>query len=741
MSNKDFDHLTIMRTRTGPCQGDSTERQMLDAINDTGSFRTRVMIHPDGSQTRMKTKGGMPEFITDEVHTTTEETELTVYMESGQLEYTLPGLENPERSYPAKWHFLDIDPSGDYLGYIHYDPASSVGAQKNDPALYEGMDSLAVGYPKKTTTSADDASRAQYESATAAKKLMMSMFPASLYSGKMRSFIQAQYGAKETTDDPLRVTISGASATLEYIRANQSITLGLWAHNSPGIYTAADGTFWLLSVSTTQFIAYPIKQDKAGKALLKVYNSTAVTDRSKLEPYIFAHSFIAINEGTTYAINGLPGGTPLAYGWKFNSTGSKASIVLHEDVGSYGDMKLRAWECHLTFSYSNGVFSVSEEVTNHGYWTDGWGTFNIFVPERDIATRLQCYSIAMQDGVAAAFDFGNVPVYGYYVDDVWKTVVISRELHTYSPGSYPWTLTYSGIVINSYADPSTNIAAWEEGFYEGMNPWEVHTEYKRSTLMMNISFDGFSFAGERKYVDTWDTYQTYSDPLPWTITIDWFAGQWGTGPACEYSTESALAFVNTPCGTYESCPDINGNVANWLTNRPALAKRHSETISATKYDERGWVLIVPGFDAEAVYIDTYTHQVFTAYSKTSSVSGNHFHAWQYVTGLAGAGAMYVTVYTSTVTWYADSWIESTETTTTPPAVPFVVEQRAFNSELHGDVCSDPLQPTSLFQVDRTYPYYDPGMFFFTSYGGRYLGSEGIKSPNSVRPQDRFVGWA
>ena len=288
MSSKDFDHLTIMRIRTGPNQGDATERQMLDAINSTGSFRTRLMLHPDGSQTRMKTKGGMPEFITDEVQTATEETELTVYMESGQLEYTWPGEGNPTASYAAQWHFLNIATDGEYLGYIKYD-AAHIGNQKNNPALSEGQNSLAVGYPPKTDPAKDTASREAYAGATVSKKMIMSMFPASVYSGKMRSFMQALYGAKESKNNPLGLKVAGSSIVLTYTRTDVELTLGLWVHNSPGIFTAVDTngdtSYWLLSVTATQLTAYPIKQDDAGKELLKIYNSSAVTDRAKLEPY------------------------------------------------------------------------------------------------------------------------------------------------------------------------------------------------------------------------------------------------------------------------------------------------------------------------------------------------------------------------------------------------------------------------------------------------------------------------
>lgn len=730
----------------GGAMGSAVERQMRASVVDTNSFTTRFNTNADGSVTRLRTRGGMCEYVTEQLPTSApERSPVKAYMESGQLEYTWPGEGNPTRSYSAKWHFLDINPSGDYLGYIRYQNPSDIGTQDNDPALSESMDSLAVGYPKKTTVPADDASREAYANATIAKKIMMSMFPASLYSGKMRSFMQALYGAKEDKSSPLTLKVAGSSFVLTYVRTEIELTLGLWAHNSPGIFTAVDingdTSFWLLSVTTTQFTAYPIKQDEAGKELLKTYNSSAITDRTKLEAYIFAHSFIALTDGKTYPISGMPTGGPLAYGWKFNSTGSKASIVLHEQVGGYGSLKWRAWECHLNFSFSDGVFSATTAATNYGYWTDGWGAFNIFAPEADIATRLECVSIAMAPGVAPAFNFSGVHVYGYYIDDIWEPVVLSRTVATYAEGSRPWTLDYSGLVLPSWADPDNDISAWEDGHYEGMDQWEVHTEYKRNTTQMTVEFDGFSFSGERKYVDSYDLVNTYANPTYYGSTQDWFISQFGTGPACEYTTESATTFLNTPCGTYSSCPDQNGNYFNYLTNYVYQCVRTMVAETATKYDERAWTLVIPGLDAESAYITTYTHQQFDAYSKTTTVSGTHFGAYQHVVGISGTGAMDVTVYTSTMTWYPEAWVASTETTTTPPSVPFVIESKAFNTEVHGVACDDPISPSMLFYVDKTYPYYDPGMFFFTSYGGRYIGSEGIKSPNSVRSQDRFVGWA
>jgi hypothetical protein len=97
----------------------------------------------------------------------------------------------------------------------------------------------------------------------------------------------------------------------------------------------------------------------------------------------------------------------------------------------------------------------------------------------------------------------------------------------------------------------------------------------------------------------------------------------------------------------------------------------------------------------------------------------------------------IVAYSPTVFWVT----EESQTTTTEPPPASEVDVFCSNTEVQNIAGVPAHSYSAIFTVDKTYPYYDPGMFFFTSYGGRYIGSEGIKSPNSVRSQDRFVGWA
>lgn len=54
----------IWPTRQGAAIGGARERQMLDAIGGSEGFRTRISYNADGSVTELRTKGGMPQFIT-----------------------------------------------------------------------------------------------------------------------------------------------------------------------------------------------------------------------------------------------------------------------------------------------------------------------------------------------------------------------------------------------------------------------------------------------------------------------------------------------------------------------------------------------------------------------------------------------------------------------------------------------------------------------------------------------------
>jgi len=749
-------------TTEGLEPGRANKRAMLSAMGGPDTIKKRFLNSPDGSVTMAHTRGpgAQPEFVTTR---TGSEASITyqVYMESGQLEWSYPGEGNPTRYDPATWNFLDIPTTSDYLGKIPI-KSPEIGQQKNVPSLSEGMDSLSVGYPRGADPWKDAENKDAYSGATVMKKITSARFPSSLFSGKMRSFIQAQYGAKESTsENPLSIDVFGTSAILKYTYAGETLQFGLWAHASPGIFTASDGTFWLLNITNPTgslyvVTAYAIKQTSlAAKALMLAYKAFP---NEKLEAYLFAHSVIDVAHPVSAGEFAGANGGPLAYGWKWNKDGSKAAIVVHQVLGTgAADFRWNASVMHVDIAYSAGSFSVSCTVETGGEWTDGWGEYNIFVPEQETQSApLVCASLAMDtDTVKPAFPFSNIPVYGYFVDDVWKPVTLSR---TENDPTERWVYSSYGII----RDP--NAGAQAEGRYHfdyyymngSINSSASYRSITNSTGM-SVSFSGVTITGHIATTDYLEvsgksegppfipagSWSPGADGLPTCSVMDW-PGAFG-GPL-EQSVGPCLGEVAMNAWTY----GVGGTGAvRWAQ----VAHPYRQiTTNAHGVDYAVWALVIPALDAEALYVP---HSEFIVPS-AGTVSWSFNPSISY--GLTAMG------FTSTPDteddpyrgwWNIESGLFASPWQTPAHAGDTFTEYGSyplpdkiggdekvlcFNSAIDGESGEPSGSYYALFNVSRDYPYFDRGMWMMTSFGKRYVGSELPASPGSVQKLP-FVGWA
>lgn len=723
MSFDDKKFGTIFPVRDGVATGSANERQMLDAIGGAVSFRTRIQQNEDGSETMLRTKNGMPQFTT--IQPPSEVKSDPLYMESGQLYFTYPGPENPDRSKAAKWRLLDISPSSAYLGVITPTEAAP-GLPANDPALVDGQDSLAIAPPSPES-----------------KKVVAGLFPASMFSGKMRLFVQAQIGAKETPSYGMTVDASIGSPLLKYSYGGREIQFGLWPHLSVGIFAAQDGTFWLLSISsggTANFTvtAYPIVILKRAKRLYDIYKSGAYDSASKekIEAYLFAHSYIDLLKQSV--IGGFSGssGATLAYGWKFNSSGSEASIVVHETLGAgvpHGE-SLLAKTMTATFTYTSGSFQVSATTESGGEWTDGWGVYNIFVPDEETGVRLVSYSLAMaRDRCKAPFSFSGVPIYGYFKNDVWTPVIISRNM---TPGGSGESQSYSNFYVPSlYAGL---YPAWYYGNFLASSGWTYSYKNLTDRWTMDISFDGSAVNGIAEFGSFSEIVHSTSD-----LTGESATGSDKMGFALSYGGGNG-GNVSVPwTGDYAAAD------AAWARGEFPLFGAYVNTKSATfTWDQTdftgaryvAWALVIPSSDCEAAYVAEKTYMV----SGTSGVrkirSGSLQHS-RIAYGHTRDGNNTPTRYEFAGTHTCSATNSYAFTTTSNFAIPDVgLKVMCFNSTLSGDLGTPGSSYYALFNVDISYPYYDRGMYMRTSAGYRYIGSEGVKSPDSVGNLP-FVGWA
>lgn len=682
----------------------------------------------------------------------------TVYMESGQLEWTLPGELNPEKYDPAKWHFLDVPTTDKYLGWINARYGQHLGEQKNKPALSEGMDSQAIGYPTKTSLTAEQTAdlKAAYGDRTLLKKLVAAIFPPSLFSGKMRLFMQAKYGALAEKDySPFTVDIFGLSGVLYYIdRSGNSLQFGLWAHASPGIYTSPEGNYWLInfrSGGTGEFVAtaYPLKLAAEAAGLRKKVQApdSSELERTQCEAYILAGADIDLSAGQVIGTVTGADGFALSYGWKFSRSGSKASIVLIQafDNGSGYDKyyKARTVHCNITSTTDEAGITnllLVSTVEQHGDWNyDTWAEYNIFVPEsEELIGPLFCISREQPSAMRAEFNFSDVAIYGYYVGETWTPVKIGR---TIPPGPWPKFRNKLGEGFHS-STPASELAelsnAYQYGVVLGGSTflYEQHSIYSART--MNLSVGTSSFVGVSEYGD--HSYFT----------------RFGTGVLTANTVGFPAAALNGAPPAYNPPEYPAGGITGLFDG--GVANMHVGNITMEMRSYIGsindvWALVIPGQDSEAAIVASFHYSsVNTLTLQRSTGNGvTHFSGQTVNGGVPDSNGVYpspAVVYSfapwvganSMGPWYgvAEDLVATTVTESIPPGQYHV---NCFSPSVPGAEGVPSGSYYTLFNVDSGNPYYNGIMYFLNSYGGRYAASEHTSSPISVNYQRPFVGWA
>lgn len=657
----------------------------------------------------------------------------TAYLESGQLEWTFPGELNPERYDPAKWHFLDIPATDKYLGWAQTSPPKKTGTQKNKPDLYEGMPSIAVGYPQGEDADKNAETKAKYADTTIVKKLIANYFPASLFSGKMRLFMQAQYGGREKIQSyGLEIGLVGTSAVLKYRGRNgKAIQFGVYSHISPGIFTAPDGSYWLISIRTNLYStlyevdAYPISTTPGASGMKAALKSPELTadERRNIEAYLFAEAEIDTDSPIRIGSFTARMESAIGYGWKWNTDGSKAAVVVHEFKGTgASDNRWVARTIQMGITYEKDeasgsfVFRATAETTLHGEWTDGWGTFNIFTTEDDppVGGRLELWSLAINIfGRKPAFAFSDVSVYGYFVNDVWAPVTLSRTLRL----DPVYTQSDTGI----FYGPGLNMGVenrYQYGYLPASSSCTYRAERVTQGTEMSISFDGFSYLG-RQRTGTFTVYTKDVAPI-------------GSAPnPIDYVSANLTGVSYSPGDP----PGYFSGVFHAGDTTVATARVTRTWTSWAGYANDAWALIIPKCDAEAVYISTHAYDgsdlVTTSFVASTGITsfsgeGGSFSPW------SNAG--------SNNDWNGITANQTTggNTDPRPESTTYVFN---FNSVIHGVLGVPGGSYYALFNVDYNYPFYDRGMYTFTSAGGRYAMSEGLMFPGSVNFRHRFVGWA
>ena len=791
----------IFPVRTGTPQGAGTERVMLDRMQGASSFRTDVRQHLDGSTTTLRTKDGMPQFVTTDPSGTKEEP-FSLYMETGQLTWTFPGIENPTAQEPATWRFTGgVSPDDLWLGAVYTGKettdlattaktklAYKVGQQlKKQPTpitepdphkLRDNIPSLAIGFKETDDPIKRSFTKEKYGPHVLMKKLMAGYFPPTAFSGKMRLFMQAQYGAPiKKSGFEYALEISGSSAVVFYDPPSKEdwprYQLGFWSHYTTGLFTAPNYNYYILSLeeaaesSLMRVAILPVRiSDKAKPLLRRLRNGkyTTATQQRQVEAYILSDAMIDTSKKEVVGSfdPGLCGGsvgTTLSWGWKFNWSGTKASIVRINETGDFYANTLDGLSKEITISITRtnvydgsetGKWTVTGEASATQNWQDGWGYYNIFRPVSEVGDpTLECYSIQMGFGSVAPYNFSNIPIYGYYnAQDEWVTVKLSRSV---SSGAWFGKQTKSdnlgilpsALAYESYPLPEpSGFKLWFHYTVRGAKEsgWtENRVVKKQETFTVHVG--GWSYAGYRELGSTSRNEVYYEG--------DAGEGEWAylaaVSPYLDGSIGSIGGYVGGPTNPEQAFND-------WLSDQwpyypyEHWRKSHFGTISqrlfSGNYDEaQRWAIVIPVGDCSSVHV---------ASQETKSYSGSAWTSESHKVPVAASIRINKIVSQSpTVT----EWREFT-------SGPFVVDMNFYGLTTNlpwagpastGETSIIAWSPTlsaapgtpatsyySLFNVDSSYPYFNGSIGFSESAGGRYRGSEGYNSGNVIG--GLFVGW-
>jgi len=197
--------------------------------------------------------------------------------------------------------------------------------------------------------------------------------PASLYTGKLKRYVQAVYGTKRE-DYSLFTPSIGADYAV--IIGGTKLDFLLPTH---GLYTTPDYRYFLLRVSTTSIVAKALIPSATGEAwrLKLVQHADEYTPGfiKKVESYILSTCEIA-KESHTSNIGGKPIiGEPYAYGWHFTQNGHRADMVTGRD----GDPNYSHWL--YTYHFSIAITLTAESGT-HGK-PDHQVTFTALITEEE----------------------------------------------------------------------------------------------------------------------------------------------------------------------------------------------------------------------------------------------------------------------------------------------------------------------------------------------------------------------
>lgn len=346
-----------------------------------------------------------------------------VYMESGFL-FHGSNYWNIEQSYiPAVIRFNDYVTARSKTSLADTSTATLFNASKWR-LVADGDESDAVGGSNKVDTIVANGPAGATVTFTHAtpiyvedlwrKKLYQTYCPASVFTGKLRLFIQAIYGSLRNDyyidlGDDYRPLVPTPQLKINDNHGN-ALILKSEGIEGYGLYKDPNNHYWLIRINNEGVYARAALYDEA------LLTEFSITDNPLNEAYILSTLIFDSVEHRLGDQSLTAGFGVLSYSWHFNQRGTAASIVVYKDATGLGPASVTGIETRLVtvaIGYDTGLqlpSLTSVTLADSGYHIP-YGQSKIFYP--DYATdSMECLRGAGPPGNSG----GNyvAPIYCYY---------------------------------------------------------------------------------------------------------------------------------------------------------------------------------------------------------------------------------------------------------------------------------------------------------------------------------------
>lgn len=370
MSYNDKKFGNLFPTRQGTAIGGANERQMLDQVSGAAGYRKNFRVEPDGTTTMLTTKNGQPQFQT----------------------LVAGGSDESKNKAGLASGAVFLKPSGE----TYYTRTSGVAAYAIPGAEIKLVDRI-----DKTLIGKQPADKSATTAHITHAQAMLIRCPSSLFTGKMRLYVQCLYGSLDEL--PVELTLVDSGSTIPSL-----IYGGVPLDTSCGIYlNELTGKHYLISVTSGD--AHELIRAPGVRWLEKKLIDPAIpsSEKAKIEAYLLAQSYPSPPQGMDLPPRIASG---LAYGWHFNWNGTAADCVGIETSVNPGDGQscYKSTHWRITFSFVDGYITGSLSVVSEGLWRN----------KRNLRVicALDWNGMALSKlGFLYFNEFGSGPLYAYYV--------------------------------------------------------------------------------------------------------------------------------------------------------------------------------------------------------------------------------------------------------------------------------------------------------------------------------------